>query len=187
MESPIDQLLRQIRSSSGLSPAAEELAAAIVNAPFGRSELPFSSPALGEVKARILDVAPYSATQATLTKGELYTVVGESRTCSIGLRSKRLIALHDSNRERFARLLCFNPEDFDAVNFAEDHVVCVALYVRALDGTTPVSLPVLVIGPSAEGDHLNLIRPHYDDSLLEFDQPNHWGELAEGEAGGGAA
>jgi hypothetical protein len=180
MESPIDQLLRQIRSSSGLSPAAEELAAAIVNAPFGRSELPFSSAALGEVKARMLEVAPYSATQATLTKGEHYTVVGKSMTCSIGLRSKRLIALHDSNRESFARLLCFNPEDFDAVNFAEDQVVSASLYVRALDGTNPVFLPVLVIGPSAKGDRLNVIRPHYDDSLLELVKPTHRGELAEG-------
>lgn len=179
MESPIDQLLRQSVNASGLSPTAEELATGIVNAPFGRSELPFSSAALGEVKARMLEVAPYSATQATLKKGEHYTVVGKSMTCSIGLRSKRLIALHDSNGEGFARLLCFSPEDFDAVNFAENHVVCAALYVVALDAT-PVFLPVLVIGPSAKGDHLNLIRPHYDDSLLELVKPTCWVELAEG-------
>lgn len=153
MESPIDRLLRQATSSSGLSPEAEELAAAIVNAPFGRSELALSSTALGEVKARMLEVAPCSATRATLKKGEHHTVVGKSMTCSIGLRSKRLIALHDSNRESFARLLCFTPEDFDAVSFAENQVVCVALYVRDLDGT-PVFLPVLVFGPSARGDLL---------------------------------
>ena len=179
MESPIDQLLWQVTSSSGLSPEAEELAATIVNAPFGRSEISLSSASLAEVKDRMLEVAPYSATQTTLKKGQLYTVVGESMTCSIGLRSKRLIALHDSNGEGFARLLCFSPEDFDAVNFAENHVVCAALYVVALDAT-PVFLPVLVIGPSAKGDHLNLIRPHYDDSLLELVKPTYWVELAEG-------
>jgi hypothetical protein len=180
MKSPIDQLLRQTTSSSGLSPEAKELAAAIVNAPFGRSELPFSSAALGEVTDRMSEVAPCSATQATLKKGGLYTVIGESMTCSIGLRSKRLIALNDSNGECFARLLCFTPEDFEAVDFAGNHAVCIALYVLALDGTTPVFLPVLVIGPSAKGVHLNLIRPHYDDSLLELVKPTYWVELAEG-------
>ncbi|MBL9160615.1 MAG: hypothetical protein JNJ70_24245 [Verrucomicrobiales bacterium] len=179
MESPIDQRLRQAVNASALSPEAEELAGAIVNAPFARSELPFSSAALGEVTVRMSEVAPYSATQATLKKGELYTVVGESMTCSIGLRSKRLIVLHDLNGEGFARLLCFSPEDFDALNFAENQVVCVALYVVTLD-VTPVFLPVLVIGPSAKGDHLNLIRPHYDDSLLELVKPTYWVELAAG-------
>jgi hypothetical protein len=52
------------------------------------------------------------------------------------------------------------------VNFAEDHVVCIALYVLALDGTTPVFLPLLVIGPSVQGDQLHVIRPLHDESIL---------------------
>jgi len=150
-----------------ISPKAEELSAATVNAPFGRSQLPLSSAALGEVKARMLEVAPYSANQAILDRGEHYTVVGKSMTCSVGLRSKRFIPLQDLNREKFAWLLCFTREDFDGVNFAENHVVCAALYVTALSGT-PVFLPVLVFGPSEQGDQLNVIRPQHDKSILEL-------------------
>jgi len=147
-----------------ISPEAEELVAAIVNAPFGRSELPLSSDALGEVRARLSAAAPLSANQAVLEKGKLYTVVGESMTCSIGVRSKRLIALQDLNGEPFSFLLCFAPEDFDGVSFADHQTVCVGQYVRDLDGT-PVFLPVLVFGPSAKSDLLIVIRPAYGHTV----------------------
>jgi hypothetical protein len=149
-----------------ISDEAEELAVAILNAPFGRSQLPLSSTALGEVKARILEVAPYSITKVALERGKHYTVVGKSMTCSIGLRRKRFIKLHDPNGEEFAILLCFTPEDFDGVTFAEDQAVCVALYFRDI-GNTPSFLPLLVFGPSGQGDRLIVIRPKYADNLLK--------------------
>lgn len=131
---------------------------AVQNSPLGKSELPFSITAFEDVKSRLSKTAPYSSAQPSLERGQHYTVVGESMTCSVNLCSKKFIRLDDRRGERLALLLNFTPEDFDGVDFAEHQVVCVALYVKDVDGL-PLFLPDVVFGPSTQGDRLIVIKP----------------------------